>query len=77
MSEVDDIAYFRALVAATARTLPLNDAVRFLHGALLVAGEGEEVGELRQAYIALHSSDSQLELLAGRQLKLNLGRDGE
>ncbi len=76
MSEAEDIAFFRATAAATARTLPLPDALRFLRGALLVASEHDAMSEIRVAYVQLHSSDSQLELIASGQLKLNLGSDG-
>lgn len=70
MNEAEDIAFFRSTTAATARSLPLSDAIRFLHGVLLVAGEHEDMAEVREAYIRLHESDAQLELLARPQARL-------
>ncbi len=77
MNESEDIAFYRATTAATARTLPLADALRFLHGALIVAGECPQMEEVRRVYIGLQASDAQLELIASGQLKLNLGGDGK
>ena len=79
MSESEDIDFYRATAtaAATARSLPLADAIRFLRGALLVAGESPEMTDVRNAYIGLQANDAQLELIASGQLKLNLGGDAK
>lgn len=73
MSDAETIAFYRATLVATARTLPLADAVVFLRGALFVADDHHEMTEVRSAYVNLQQADAQLELIAGPQSTLNLG----
>lgn len=72
-TEAENIAFFEATTAAVVRALPMADALRFLHGALVVCGDHAAVANLRRAYIGLHESAAQLELIAGPQRLLNLG----
>jgi hypothetical protein len=63
MNEEDAIVFFRAHTIATARTLPLADAVSFLHGGLAIGGDHEALRGLREAYIRLNSVATRLEQL--------------
>ena len=64
MTEQDDIALYVRRLARHVRTLPLRDAVPFLRGALVLAGENAAVNELRGTYRDLSSADDQLEQIA-------------
>jgi hypothetical protein len=82
MNDSDAIHVFVCGVADYARSLPLRSAVPFLRGALLLAGDREEVEPLRRVYTPLAHADDQLELIAGAQLRLPLddkppGLDGQ
>ncbi len=62
--EHDDIALYVRRLAAHLRNLPLRDAVPFLHGALVIAGENAAVKELRGTYRDLSSAADQLDQIA-------------
>ena len=64
--------YFVTESISHARELPLKDAVIFLRGLLESCGDEEAVAPIRDAFISLSHSDSQLELIQSGQLKLNL-----
>lgn len=49
-----------------------RDRFTFLRGMLLLAGDVEEVADLRSAFMALEAADDQLELIAGPQMRLSL-----
>lgn len=74
------VEFFIKETAAHARSLPLNEAVVFLKGALEIAGDNDAVKELRGTYVDLSSADDQLELIASGQPKqqsLNFPKDGQ
>jgi hypothetical protein len=48
------------------------DSLRFLRGLILLAGDTEEVADLRSTLIAMEALDQQLELIAHPQQRLNL-----
>lgn len=73
MNDFEVASFYRETVVALARTMPLAEAVKFLRGALIVAGEHEAMTDVRKAYVSLAHGDQQLELIASGQLKLNLG----
>jgi hypothetical protein len=68
MTDADAIDFFESQTVAAVRALSLVDARRYLRGLLLVA-DSSELGELRQAYAYLCSTDDQLELISRQQLK--------
>jgi len=68
----DSIYYFESQAVGHARTLPLHEARRFLLG-MLAATSGQELESTRRAFTNLCIADDQLELIAGGQMKLNLG----
>lgn len=57
-----------------ARTLSYCDALSYLSGLVLLAGDTPEAQPLREAVADLAHSDRQLELIADAQLKLKLER---
>ena len=76
MSNEKDIAIYIRLLASQVRTLPMNEAVPFLKGALALAGDHPAVNDLRGTYRELASAFDQLEAMAG-QMTLQLdGKDG-
>jgi hypothetical protein len=72
MTPDDSIHYFEAQAVGHARTLPMHEARRFLLGMLAVTS-GQELEGTRRAFTNLCIADDQLELIAGGQLRLNLG----
>ena len=55
-----------------ARSLPLESAMNYLGGMLLLSNESPQLGAVRSALNTLRNSDHQLELIASGQLKLPL-----
>lgn len=53
----------RTTVSA-ALNMPCRDAVALLKGLLLLGGEHSSLDPVRAAYVALHETESQLELIA-------------
>lgn len=68
---MDSVDFCIRQTAHFARTAPLSESVQFLRGLLQLAGEDERVGPLRQLFFNLQSSDSQLELIATGQMRLD------
>jgi hypothetical protein len=73
-------SFFLSECLSHVRSMPLQDAVRFLNGLLLSCGDTPVTNEIRKVYINLDSSDRQLELIQSSQLKLdftpNVSNDG-
>lgn len=65
-------AFFIQECVAHARTrLPVKEALEFLHGMLVMCGDHPSVAIVREAYVAMSSSDKQLELIQIGQHPLN------
>lgn len=61
--ETSDVNFAVRNLLEVAQKLPCRDAVKLLHGFLLVAGP-DEFPEIRALFRNLHGCDAQLELLA-------------
>jgi len=69
------VDYFLREAVAKARSLPMAEARKFLHGLLVLCPELSNP-EIRRAFQWLASSDDQLGQIAGGQMKLTFS-EGE
>lgn len=75
--ETEDTRFAVATIAAAARQMPCRDAVRLLHGLLLIGGDHDAMEPVRNLYISLHSCEQQLDLLSKPQPRPSAGHDGD
>ena len=69
---IPDERFFVTEAVRFARTLPYDEALKFLRGMMKTCGDVEEIGEVRKLVVQMTANDAQLELIASGQLTFGL-----